>query len=214
MSRCMSQILAAALAAIFAFSPNNLTGAWTGEIKVQNPDGTSNTTPAYIELKQEGSGITGKVGPSSDSVHPIENATLDHNRLTFSTHYTAPDSQEVVRWTFKLRVIGDEMTGTAQGERSNDTWNVEINVTRRKMAMRFRPSGIVPTLRTAGFQQRRGGTHSIAEARRTAQAGGIAFLTSSLPKQPQSSPAHLGHAHRSPRLVNGSSAAASPEQHR
>ncbi|HYX53528.1 MAG TPA: hypothetical protein VE783_08750 [Candidatus Limnocylindrales bacterium] len=105
-----------------------LSGTWTGTITTD--EGAS--SPAYLKIVQDGSNISGEVGPSEKSTHPLEDAVLTGSRLAFSTHYTDPDSKEAVTWTFNMTVEGDEMHGKAEGHRGESVWYMTMKVARQK----------------------------------------------------------------------------------
>ncbi len=117
----------AAYLLILAFAAG-LSGTWTGTITTD--EGASN--PAYLKIVQDGSGISGEVGPSEKSTHPVENAVMLGNKLSFSAHYTDPDSKEPVTWTFDMTVAGDEMHGKAEGHRGESVWYMNMKVARQK----------------------------------------------------------------------------------
>jgi hypothetical protein len=119
---------ALALAAFLAFSTNNLTGVWTGEMK----DAEGGSGGAYLQLTQDGVHITGSTGASKDHAWPIKNAIFADDHLTFHVTSTDPESKEKSEWTFDLKVDGDRMTGTAEGRQEDRSWKAELQLTREK----------------------------------------------------------------------------------
>jgi len=119
---------ALALAAFLAFSANNLTGVWTGEMK----DAEGGSGGAYLQLTQDGTRITGSTGASKDHSWPIKNALYADDHLIFHVTSTDPESKEKSEWTFDLKVDGDRMTGTAEGKQEDRSWKAELHLTRQK----------------------------------------------------------------------------------
>ena len=117
-----------ALAAFLAFSANNLTGVWTGEMK----DAEGGSGAAYLQLTQDGAHITGLTGASKDHAWPIKNAMYADDHLIFHVTSTDPESKEKSEWTFDLKVDGDRMTGTAEGHQEERSWKAELQLTRQK----------------------------------------------------------------------------------
>ena len=117
-----------AVCLLMVFFAAGLSGTWTGTITTD--EGAS--SPAYLKLVQDGSSISGEVGPSEKSTHPVENAVMIGNKLSFSAHYTDPDSKEPVTWSFNMTVAGDEMHGKAEGQRGESVWYMTMKVVRQK----------------------------------------------------------------------------------
>jgi hypothetical protein len=131
----MMQLTITLLAALSPFGGGHLAGTWTGSIGERQNDGTlAERGSAYLQLQEQADRITGSVGPSSNNAHAIEKASFSGDELTFSTHYTDPESNEPVTWSFDLRVSGDSMEGTGTGSRGDHSWTVEVKLSRRKMA--------------------------------------------------------------------------------
>lgn len=116
------------LAALLIFTPNNLTGIWTGEMK----DAEGGSGSAYLQLTQEGTHITGLTGASKDHAWPIKNAIFADDYLTFHVTSSDPDSKEKSEWTFDLKVEGDHMTGTAKGRQEDRMWKTDLQLSRQK----------------------------------------------------------------------------------
>jgi hypothetical protein len=127
----MAKFLAAILAATMLMSPGNLTGTWSGTIAQKHDDGTyGEDASAWLQLKQDGSTITGSVGPSSASAHPIENVFLTGDALSFSTRLVDPESKENMTWAFDLKVKDKTMEGMVKAERGENHWEMRMKVAR------------------------------------------------------------------------------------
>ena len=126
------KIIATLLFAALSFGTTNVTGTWAGEIKEV---GTTESSPAYIQLNQEKDKITGVTGPSKNVNFPIKNAILLEDRLSFSTHsINREDPNQGADWTFDLKVTGDTMEGTAHAVNTSDnhSWDMTLKVSRQK----------------------------------------------------------------------------------
>lgn len=88
-------------------------GKWSGERKIQTPDGEERTLTTTLELKSDGSALTGKMsaGPRGDV--DIQDGKVDGNKITFTTQMSTPRGDFTVNW--EGTVSGDEMTLTRQG---------------------------------------------------------------------------------------------------
>jgi hypothetical protein len=94
-------LLAASLAAA------DVTGKWHGEITTHMADATmGGKIPAYLDLAQSGSTITGRAGGSADKTHEITGGKLEGDLLTLSA---SPSEGHLL--IFKLTVKGDTLDG-------------------------------------------------------------------------------------------------------
>lgn len=107
--RSLAVVLVVSAAA--AVAAPDVTGKWPGTIEFANPDGGSRSEPALVVLKQEGETVTGTGGPNESEQHPIQNAKLQGDRLTFEI---VTGSGRTMR--FDLKVAGDKIEGEVQGE--------------------------------------------------------------------------------------------------
>jgi len=72
----ISTVLAAAAHAA------DVTGNWSGKVKVALPDGGTQDDTIYLVLKQADTTITGTAGPSSDQQLPISTGKIEGNKVT------------------------------------------------------------------------------------------------------------------------------------
>ena len=79
----MKILLSAVLLFTLTASGADLTGKYTGTIEFQNPNGESRKSEAYLELKMDGEKLTGVAGGNEADTHPITNAKLDGDSVSF-----------------------------------------------------------------------------------------------------------------------------------
>ena len=105
-------IFALSLLASSAWSDNDLTGTWTGQIT----DPMSGKHDIVLRLKTEGGKITGtlKGGPPRGEEQPIEDAHLDGDQLSFKVEAQGPGGERVVL-LYEGKVTGNHIQGTHEG---------------------------------------------------------------------------------------------------
>jgi len=74
--------LALVLALTLSASAADLTGTWSGSLKITGPDGQVEDDTIHLVLKQDGTKITGTAGPNADRQMPIEKGTVDGGKVT------------------------------------------------------------------------------------------------------------------------------------
>src|SRR5687767_5681874 len=72
-----------AVAAPSGFAQTGVAGKWTGELSAA--DGHGIAQPITIELKLDGTNLTGTVSEGALEARPIQAATVDGNNVTFRT---------------------------------------------------------------------------------------------------------------------------------
>ena len=115
-------VFALVLSAVVAFSAN-VTGKWTGSF-IDTTEGQTKNETACMILNQDGSKITGTVGPTVEEQIPIKAGTIDGNKVTFQV---AADQQVII---FELTVDGNRMTGEAHAEADGQKKTARIDVKR------------------------------------------------------------------------------------
>jgi len=82
----------------------NVSGTW--KVTISLPDGQAS---GYASLKQEGTKVTGRIGPAETDTMPIDGA-LSGNKLTLMTH---PQPGRTAIFTkCELTVTADRLSGT------------------------------------------------------------------------------------------------------
>ncbi len=104
----------------------DVTGTWSGTITVSGGNGDEGRgVPAYAQLTQKGSELTGSVGQDENETYPIRNGTVDGAEVRFEV---APGNAVM---KFVLHVNGDEMKGTVSREDNGETTNATIVMKRQ-----------------------------------------------------------------------------------
>ena len=99
------------------------TGKWTGTL---TPSGDSNSHPAMLVLKQEGSSVTGTAGPDEGERHNIQNGKIENDSITFEV----PQGETVMK--FNLKLEGDQLQGDITRQRGDQTQTAKLNLKREK----------------------------------------------------------------------------------
>lgn len=104
----------------------DVTGKWSGTMEVKAPDGSTQSRPLYLILKQDGARLSGSGGPDESEQHPFENGKVDGDRLTFAVPAGGGNFE------FAVRVAGDAITGDLKRNRGDDVQTAKIQIKRVK----------------------------------------------------------------------------------
>jgi hypothetical protein len=115
----------AALAGV-ALADTNVTGKWSGSFNATNPNGETKESTALLMLKQNGTDITGTVGPNEDEQFPIQKGKIEGDKITLQVDH---DGHAM---TFNLVLASERITGEAQMSRGGETMKAKIDVSRAK----------------------------------------------------------------------------------
>ena len=121
---CFLLLLGLALSAAAA----DITGTWSGSFNITGPGGETKESDALLVLKQNGSEITGTVGPNEDQRHPIAKGKIEGNKITLET--AGGDDHPAIK--FELVLEGDHIKGDASGSHDGQTMKAKLDVTRVK----------------------------------------------------------------------------------
>ncbi|HTP31985.1 MAG TPA: hypothetical protein VMJ75_07425 [Candidatus Acidoferrales bacterium] len=109
-----------------AVADENVTGKWSGSFNMIGPDGQTKDSTAVLVLKQNGSEITGTVGPNEGEQHEITKGKIAGDKITLET----ADGEIAIK--FELAVAGDRMTGDANATGEGRNLKAKIDVKREK----------------------------------------------------------------------------------
>src|SRR5262245_50208609 len=88
----------------------DVSGKWSGTISNDN-----SSDSLLLILQQDGTNLTGTGGPSESQQRPLENARTEGDVITFQVRAGSGIL------AFDLRIKGDEITGTVEVKRNDQT---------------------------------------------------------------------------------------------
>lgn len=106
-SHLFAGLLLGAMFPTVALCTANVTGKWSGTVQM---DGESNAKSAYSIFNQDGSKLSGSVGPNESEQDSFEGGKVDGEILTFDVPQ-GPNGEGSIH--VELQVKGDQMTGRA-----------------------------------------------------------------------------------------------------
>jgi hypothetical protein len=115
-----------ALAALPAAADVNVTGNWTGTFTMIGPNGETKDTGALLILKQNGSGVTGTVGPNDQERFDIQMGSIDGSKLTLQV---SDGEHQIV---FNLVLAEDRLQGDVQLSAGDEKRQAKLDVKRTK----------------------------------------------------------------------------------
>jgi hypothetical protein len=119
---CFLLMLGLALSATAA----DVNGKWSGSFEVTGPDGETKDATAFIVLKQNGTELTGTVGPTEEEQFPIQKGKIEGDKITLE----AMTDGGVIK--FELVLAGDHIKGDASGSHDGQAMKAKLDVTRVK----------------------------------------------------------------------------------
>ena len=104
----------------------DVTGKWWGSFNVSGPDGQTKESTAVLLLKQNGTEITGSVGPNEGEQHEITRGKIEGDKITLES----ADGGVVIK--FDLMLDGGRITGDVNAAGEGRTMKAKIDVKRTK----------------------------------------------------------------------------------
>jgi hypothetical protein len=104
----------------------NVAGKWSGSFVMDNGDGQTHDSTALLILKQDGSAITGTLGPNEDQQFPIQKGKVEGDKITLEVQTDGP----LVR--FELVLSGDHLKGDAHASADGRNLSAKLDTTRAK----------------------------------------------------------------------------------
>lgn len=108
----------------------DLSGKWSGKFDITTSEGDSHPDTAVIQLKLDGSSVTGTAGPNEDEQWPIQKGKLENGKLTFEVvpqHEGAAADALIV---FDLTFDGETIKGKASGHDGETKLNADVELKR------------------------------------------------------------------------------------
>ena len=108
-----------------ALAATDFSGKWSGSFVNTGPEGQKNESQAFMDLKQNGTAITGTAGPSTDQQWEIRNGRVAGDKITFEVQNDVP-----VLIKFELALVDGHLKGVAKAERDGQTMSAAIDLQR------------------------------------------------------------------------------------
>ncbi len=122
----MTRILLALICFAGLAAAADATGKWSGSFVV-TLDGETRDSTAFLDLKQEGTKITGQAGPNSERLNAIKVGTIEGNKIKLEV---PQENGPTIH--FELTINGDQITGEAKGEGDGRKMSAKVDVKREK----------------------------------------------------------------------------------
>lgn len=126
MRRLLSILLFVTLAGI-AVADVSVTGKWSGTIAITHPNGETEDSGALLVLTQNGTEVTGSVGPDEDKRFNITKGKIEGDKITLEVE----DEGRVIK--FALVLAEDHIKGEANMSGPNgESAKAKLDVARSK----------------------------------------------------------------------------------
>jgi hypothetical protein len=109
-----------------AASAADVSGTWSGTLKITGPDGQTQDDTIHLILKQEGGKVTGTAGPSAGEQLPIGKGAVEGNKV--SMEVAIPNGA----FEFDLVVEEDHLKGGVTLSAGGQTLKAKMDATRAK----------------------------------------------------------------------------------
>ncbi|HEY1338296.1 MAG TPA: hypothetical protein VGF59_12335 [Bryobacteraceae bacterium] len=100
------------------------SGKWSGMADSGTPGGESHTL--FLILNVQGKTLTGSGGPNEETQHPMQNGTVEGDKLKFQV----PGGKGVLH--FDLKAAGDQITGEVR-MKTNDGEDAPLKVSLKRV---------------------------------------------------------------------------------
>jgi hypothetical protein len=104
----------------------DISGTWSGTLKITGPDGQAQDDTIHMILKQDGSKLTGTAGPSAGEQLPIEKGAVDGDKVTMEV--PIPNGS----FKFVIALEGDHLKGDVTLSAGGQTMKAKMDATRAK----------------------------------------------------------------------------------
>jgi hypothetical protein len=112
----------------FTLIAGELTGKWSGKFDITTADGELKPDSAVMNLKLDGTKVTGTAGPNDDQQWTIRNGKLEAGRLTFEV---VPEGDEAKgTLVFDLVFDGDTIRGSVTGHDGDNKLSAKVDLKR------------------------------------------------------------------------------------
>ena len=104
----------------------DVTGKWSGTLKISVPGEETHDSPAWLDLKQDGGSISGTAGPNESEQQPIAKGTVEGDRI----HLEVQHNEVTIR--FDLVLADGRLKGDADLSRAGESAKGKLDVGRVK----------------------------------------------------------------------------------
>ena len=127
--RIMKTLICLLLLTGLTLSAAELTGKWSGKFDITTADGETKPDSAVMNLKVDGTNVTGTAGPNEDQQWTIKNGKLEAGKLTFEV---VPESENGADSliVFDLVFDGETIRGTATGHDGDNKLSAKLDLKR------------------------------------------------------------------------------------
>ena len=123
--KVLNAILLSAVLALAAGAAD-VSGTWSGTLKITGPDGQTQDDTIHLILKQDGGKLTGTAGPSAGEQLPIEKGAVEGAKVTMEL----PVPQGAFK--FDVALDGDHLKGDVTLAAGGQTTKAKMDATRAK----------------------------------------------------------------------------------
>ena len=109
-------------------SAGELTGKWSGKFDITTADGDLKPDSAVMNLKVDGTTVTGTAGPNEDQQWTIRKGKLEAGKLTFEVLPEGDEDKGLI--VFDLVFDGDTIRGSASGHDGDNKLSAKIDLKR------------------------------------------------------------------------------------
>lgn len=121
----LKAILLSAILVLVAIAAD-VSGTWSGTLKITGPDGQTQDDTIHMILKQDGGKLTGTAGPSAGEQLPIEKGAVEGNNVTMEV--------PIPNGAFKFAIVleGEHLKGDVALSAGGQTMKATMDATRAK----------------------------------------------------------------------------------
>jgi len=125
-------IRAVSLALILLAAPvaaDNIPGKWSVSFNITHSDGGTKDAEVSMDLKQNGTELTGTAGPSLEEQWPILKGKVEGNKLTFEVREKGQTDAPLLK--FELTLVDGHLKGEATAEHEGKSMKAVIDMQRK-----------------------------------------------------------------------------------
>jgi hypothetical protein len=124
----MKALKASLLSVVLALAASaaDVSGTWSGTLKITGPDGQTQDDTIHLVLKQAGGKLTGTAGPSAGEQVPIEKGAVVGNQVTMEL--PVPNGA----FQFEVALDGDHLKGEVTLAAGGQTMKAKMDATRAR----------------------------------------------------------------------------------